>query len=54
MLLNTSGSLGHLIGEEFQSDKTIQAGILSLVDHTHTPATEFLDDAIVGDGLANE
>ena len=28
-------------------------GVLSLVDHTHPATAEFLDDAVVRDGLAN-
>ena len=32
----------------------MQPGILSLVDHTHPPATQPLDDAVVRNGLADE
>jgi hypothetical protein len=31
----------------------VQLHILSLVDHTHAATTEFLDDLVVRDGLAD-
>ena len=31
----------------------MQPGVLSLVDHAHPAATEFLDDAVMRDGLAD-
>ena len=40
--------------QEFQRDEAVKACVLSLVDHAHAPSAEFLYDAIVGDGLANE
>ncbi len=30
-----------------------QAGVLGLVDHTHSTATELYQDFVVGDGLAD-
>src|SRR5579872_183441 len=41
---------GHAFGEKLESDKSAEFGIFGLVDHAHTAATEFLKDAIVGDG----
>src|SRR6266446_3970362 len=45
---------GYLVGQELQSDKAAELHILSFVDHTHAAATEFLNDAVVRDGLADE
>src|SRR6266571_1896626 len=54
--LETSQGLsvsGNLLRQKLESDEAMQARVLSLVDHTHTPSTEFLDDAVVRDGLAD-
>ena len=43
----------HFLGRELQSDFAIEGtGVLSKIDLTHPALTEFLQDAIVGDGLA--
>ncbi len=42
-----------LFGEELQGDGPAQLGVLGLVDHTHAAPAEFLQDAVVGDGLAD-
>ncbi len=47
------GIAGHVFGQEFQGDKTMEAGVLGLVNHAHASATEFLDDAVVRDGLVD-
>ena len=39
--------------QELQRDKAAEFEVFSLVDHTHPAATEFLDDAVVRDGLAD-
>jgi hypothetical protein len=39
--------------QEFEGDKTVESDIFCLVDHTHAAATEFRDDAIMRDGLAD-
>ena len=44
---------GDVSGEKFQGYKTAELGILSLVNDTHTAAPELVEDAIVGDDLAN-
>jgi hypothetical protein len=41
-------------GQELQSDEAAELGVFSLVHHTHTAAPEFIDDAIVRDGLADQ
>jgi len=45
--------VGNIIRQEFQSDKTAEFEILGLINHTHPPAAELLDDAVVRDGLAS-
>ena len=40
------------IGQEFEGDEAPKLCVLGLVDHTHSPAAELLDDAVVRDGLA--
>src|SRR5262249_1536845 len=44
--------LGNFIGQEFESDLATEPGIFGLVDHTHATAPQFLQDAVVRDGLA--
>jgi hypothetical protein len=51
--LERLGVLGQFFREEFESDKTVEPGVFSLVDHTHPPAAQLLDDAIVRNGLAD-
>ena len=43
--------LGYVLWQEFQRDEAPKLGVLSLVDHTHPASAEFLDDAVVRDGL---
>jgi hypothetical protein len=45
--------LGELFRKELEGDKAMQLGVLGLVDHAHAAATEFFEDAIVGDRLAS-
>src|SRR5262245_30256206 len=40
--------------KEFQSNETAKLGVLCLIDHPHPAAAEFLDDAVMRDGLADE
>ncbi len=42
-----------IIGQELQGDETAKLGVLGFVDHAHAAATEFLDNAVVRDGLVN-
>src|SRR5260370_9708099 len=39
--------------EKLQGDETMKPDVFSFVDHTHPAAAEFLDDAVVRDGLAD-
>ena len=43
--------LGKLLRQELQGHIATQAGVLSLVDHTHSTTAELLCDPVVGDGL---
>jgi hypothetical protein len=46
--------VGNRLGcEEFQRNMPVEHGIASGIDHTHPPAAEFLDDLVVGYGLAD-
>jgi hypothetical protein len=39
---------GQIVGKELQSDKPVKCQIFSPIDHTHTAATEFLQNPIMG------
>ena len=43
--------VGEGLGQEFEGNEAVQAGVLSLVNHTHPATTELLDDAVMRDGL---
>ena len=43
----------YLIGQELERDKTVETDVFGLVDHTHPSTTEFLDNPVVRDSLAN-
>jgi hypothetical protein len=44
---------GYFIRQELEGNKPLELDVLSLVDHTHSDASDFLDDAVVRDGLAD-
>ena len=44
----------HVFRKELQGDVATEAQVLGFVDHTHATAAELLEDAVVGDGLADE
>src|SRR6516164_7939164 len=44
----------HLLGQELQRDKTSKLGVLGLVHYAHSPAAEFLDDAVMRYGLSDK
>ena len=44
---------GDVIGQKLQRDEAVQSGVFSFVDHAHPATAEFLNDAVVGDGLAD-
>ena len=41
----------YIFGQKLEGYEAVQAGVLGLVDHPHTSATEFFDDAVVRDSL---
>src|SRR5437879_6080928 len=43
----------HLFRQEFEGHQPAELCVFGLVDHTHTAASELLEDAVVRDGLAN-
>ena len=45
--------LGRFGREKLESDQTLQARVFRLIDDTHPPATELLDDAVMRDGLTD-
>jgi len=44
---------GYIVRQKLERDETVEASILSFVDDSHPAATEFLDDTVVRDGLAD-
>jgi hypothetical protein len=45
---------GDFIRQELQRHETMQPSVLSLVHHTHPAPAQFLADAVVRDGLADQ
>ena len=45
--------LGDVVGKEFQRDTAAEARVLGFVDHAHSAAAQFFQDAVVGDGAAD-
>ena len=45
---------GQVCGQELQSYKAVEPGVLCLVNHSHSSAAEPFDDAVVRDGLADQ
>ena len=43
----------HIFGQEFEGDKTAEADIFRLVNHTHAAAAELCNDAVMRDGLTD-
>jgi hypothetical protein len=46
--------LRHIVGQEFESNEATEVSVLGLVNNTHPAAAQFLDDAVVRDGLADQ
>src|SRR5713226_2114298 len=44
--------LRKLFGKELDRHGTAELEVLGLIDHTHTPAAQLLQDAVMRDGLA--
>src|SRR5208337_4634882 len=45
--------LGDVIGQKLEGDKAVERNVFGLVNDAHTAAPEFLDNAVVRDGLAD-
>ena len=45
--------VGNFFRQELDGHKTVQARVLSLVDHSHPAAAQLFDNAIMRNGLAN-
>ena len=44
---------GYIVRQKLQGDKAMQLYVFGLVDHAHSAAAQFLDNAVMGDGLAD-
>ena len=42
------------IGKKLQGNESSKLGVLSFVDDTHPATAQLLDDAVVGEGLADK
>ena len=54
--LETAESLcvmGEVVGKELQGDMATELEVFRLVHHTHAPATDLAEDAVMGDRLTN-
>ena len=47
------GIAGDFIGKELEGNKTVEPGVLGLVNHAHAAAPQLFDNPVVGDGLAD-
>ena len=45
---------GYVVGQELEGHKAIELHVLGLVDHTHPAAAQLLDDAVMGEGFADQ
>src|SRR5947208_3347657 len=43
-----------LVRQKLESDEALEPGVFGLVDHTHPACAQLLDDAVVGDGAADQ
>src|SRR5262249_47617220 len=44
--------VGEVVRQEFKCDKAAELGVLGFVNHTHAPASQFFDNAVVRNSLA--
>ena len=42
------------VRQELERDEATEPGVLRFVNHAHSAAAELLDDAVVGEGLADQ
>jgi hypothetical protein len=43
--------VGEFVGKELQGDMATELEVFSLVDHTHAPAADLAEDAVMGNRL---
>src|SRR5207302_10779305 len=43
---------GDVVGKKFESNETAETGVLGLINHSHSAATELFDHPVMRDGLA--
>src|SRR6266481_3168924 len=46
--------LRHFFRQEFEGNEAAEHGVLGLVNHPHSPAAQFFDDAVMRDSLAQQ
>ena len=46
--------VSNFIGQKLQGHEPVQAGVLGFINHAHSAPAELLNDAVVGDGLADK
>src|SRR6266481_674327 len=46
--------VGEFVGQELQGDVAAELQVFRLIHHTHTPAADPAEDAVMGDGLPND
>ena len=46
--------LAHIFRKELERDKPSEGGVFGLVNHAHSAATDGFQDAVMGDGLADQ
>ena len=51
--LETLSVAGEVVGQKFESDESVQASVFGLINDAHATTTELIDDAVMGDGLAD-
>src|SRR5215472_799796 len=45
--------VGQAFGKELECDESVEANVLCFIHNTHPATAKFLDNAVVGDGLAD-
>ena len=45
---------GQVVGQELERDEAMEPGVFRFVDDAHSAAAKLLDDAVVGEGLADQ
>src|SRR6266849_4812480 len=50
----SAGVFSQIFWKKLQSDETAERSVFGLVHHAHPATAELLDDAVMGDGLADQ